>query len=513
MEPDLTIVLIGNSGVGKSASGNTILGQKVFESRLAFNPVTKQITPGTCAPVFGKRISVVDTPGILDTKDTEAEISAYCQELLQSNRPCLFLVVVRIARFTPEEEQAVEAAIRALGPRGIRKSYLLFTHGDALKDRRLHDFIFEQVDVSLPNAVMKFGGAYHTFNNELQDPEQVRNLLLKTGYIRTPVPEEPVSLEGRRIVLLGRPGGGKSSSGNTILGSEEFNPDCDFDTVTSECLSGSAEVQGRQVTVVDTPGFTDEVLSPEQLYMEIMKTILMAPPGPHAFVIVVRIGRVSEADIKLFELLPKLFGTDASKYTMVLFTHGDELRGQSIDQKVKNSRSMSELVSMCGGRYCVFDNNQRGNTQQVRNLLNKVDEMVTESGGTHCTSEMFAMAETFIRAERNLSAPRGTRPQGVVTFIREQKNLSGGFWQRIWQKIKPYMSIVFGAVVGAFVGALAGGLAGGFAGAAISRGGVVAVSAAISRGGGVAVSAAISRGAGKAVSGMFGVLPGRMQRW
>uniref|UniRef100_A0A8D3B029 GTPase IMAP family member 8 n=1 Tax=Scophthalmus maximus TaxID=52904 RepID=A0A8D3B029_SCOMX len=381
---NLTIVLIGNSGVGKSASGNTILGQKVFESRLAFNPVTKQITPGTCAPVFGKRISVVDTPGILDTKDTEAEISAYCQELLQSNRPCLFLVVVRIARFTPEEEQAVEAAIRALGPRGIRKSYLLFTHGDALKDRRLHDFIFEQVDKSAAEDGL-----------------------------------HPDTLEGRRIVLLGRPGGGKSSSGNTILGSEEFNPDCDFDTVTSECLSGSAEVQGRQVTVVDTPGFTDEVLSPEQLYMEIMKTILMAPPGPHAFVIVVRIGRVSEADIKLFELLPKLFGTDASKYTMVLFTHGDELRGQSIDQKVKNSRSMSELVSMCGGRYCVFDNNQRGNTQQVRNLLNKVDEMVTESGGTHCTSEMFAMAETFIRAERNLSAPRGTRPQGVVTFIRE----------------------------------------------------------------------------------------------
>ncbi|XP_045895460.1 GTPase IMAP family member 1-like [Micropterus dolomieu] len=173
-----------------------------------------------------------------------------------------------------------------------------------------------------------------------------------------------------------------------------FRSGCGFNAVSTETVSGSATVGGRQVTVVDTPGFTGKVLRPKKLYLEIMKLIKEASPGPHAFVIVVKIDRISEAKVKLFGILPKLFGRDVDKYVMVLFTHGDKLKGQSIGDLCNENRYVKNLVEKCGGRICVLDNTNTGNRMQVNELLEKIDEMVTANGGVHYTSEKFRKAQT-----------------------------------------------------------------------------------------------------------------------
>lgn len=189
-------------------------------------------------------------------------------------------------------------------------------------------------------------------------------------------------LVDRRVILIGLSGGGRSSAGNTILGSEQFPTGCGFEPVPAEVVSGSAAVEGW-ITVVDTPGFTARDSDEDQLKKRLRMIRQQSNPGPHAVVFVVRIGRMSREDSALLTALRKMFYDHPSNFSMVLFTHGDELRGRSIDQMIQSNSCVSALVSVSRGRFCVFDNNQKGNREQVREFLRHVENIISENRGKH----------------------------------------------------------------------------------------------------------------------------------
>uniref|UniRef100_A0A667WXM7 AIG1-type G domain-containing protein n=1 Tax=Myripristis murdjan TaxID=586833 RepID=A0A667WXM7_9TELE len=176
-----------------------------------------------------------------------------------------------------------------------------------------------------------------------------------------------------RIVLLGSRGAGKSWSGNTILAGEQFGAGR-----TAQCVSGQAEVRGRRLTVVDTPGWWKSLVK-----QEIVSSLSLCPPGPHALLLVLRadIAFPNQFGAAILEHL-SLISERVWDHTIVLFTRGDYLGDRPIEQYIESEgEALQWLTEMCGNRYHVFNNRNRSDGSQVTELHEKIEEMVARNGG------------------------------------------------------------------------------------------------------------------------------------
>ncbi|XP_019632963.1 PREDICTED: GTPase IMAP family member 1-like [Branchiostoma belcheri] len=180
---DIRVAMLGKTGAGKSSTTNSILGYPASTVSCSMSSETKDCLCFT-RDKGDRKISVTDTPGILDTGCSDEDTATLLTEVATKfpNGLHALLLVANHTRFTKEDALAVELLRHVFGERFLQYSVMVVTGMDVIEaDERVANkqAYLRNAPRQLREILEECGNRCVFFNNKTKEETLRRTQLWK----------------------------------------------------------------------------------------------------------------------------------------------------------------------------------------------------------------------------------------------------------------------------------------------------------------------------------------------
>ncbi|KAI7798568.1 putative interferon-induced very large GTPase 1-like [Triplophysa rosa] len=139
----------------------------------------------------------------------------------------------------------------------------------------------------------------------------------------------------------------------------------------------------------------------------------------HAFIFVVQLGHLTDADKMGIEWLQEVFGDRVTEFAIILFTYEQQEESESIIDDLKNNIVLEQLYEKCGSRYYTC-NKIMNNQSELSKLMIGIEHLLFDNKQQGYTREMYNTVKKEIRKRGGQKTRKLKKTQDQPTNSNEE---------------------------------------------------------------------------------------------